>query len=226
MATLLKAGVNEDDVVEILERQEADESTEIKEPSRKRLNSIKSVCKRLLFSKDAGDSIQKSDIVDCWKDEEDLAEKEVEVVLTVVNNLRPYLSMRCKREKPIIADGMNFVVLANQILTTVGYSNFAREVSPLAGPSEIHTLHLDAKAIYEMFGGVGAPFFLFDTEDQPITTVPDANHNKRAIFNAFFDIGEIEKTCDSHGLILTIEYRSPPLMLPGSKGASKTACVR
>lgn len=198
---MLGHGAKEDEVVDALHEVQSEESPkDNKEVSSKRITMIKSVCKRLLFSKDVDDEVQEETIIDMWNVEEELDAKERDAPMEVVNGLRPHLREYRKRKAPFIADGLNFLVLANQILSKTGYCNFAREICPQAGPSEIHTLHLDTVPVYELFGSKDAPLFIFDGENQPITSVADAIHNKRAIFQAFFDIDKIEQTCISWGL--------------------------
>lgn len=113
MELMLANGGDEDAIVDLLESaSDEDEGADAqKEPSSRRLNRIKAVTKRLLFSKEVTAGVEKKDVMDCWRGDEQLEEKEIDAVLTITNSLRPYLGASNSSKSHIIADGMNFVVL-------------------------------------------------------------------------------------------------------------------
>lgn len=163
---MLEAGTNEDVIVETLEAMEDEdveenEMTVKKEPKSSRINAIKAVTKKLLLSSKIGYRAKAKDISDCWKGETDLEEEEIDAALKVINTLRPYLYSRSdEKGNRSAGDIIPFVILANDILTTTRYTDMAREISPIIGLSEIHTLHLDATSMFEMFGSQDTEFFI------------------------------------------------------------------
>ncbi|KAL1931510.1 hypothetical protein VTP01DRAFT_9653 [Rhizomucor pusillus] len=198
------AGYNEDEVIETLEDVSDDEdnssvteqsivNNHSKEPSSRRIRQLKGFTKKLLMSQD--ELPEKDQLRTIWTGDERLTDTETEAIHTIISKLLPFIP-RTKH----ITDMLPFVMLANSILRVTGYHQFVREVSPMVSAGSIHSVRVDATALYEMFGSRDAPFQLYDGNDNSIRNVNDARSNKEAVFGSFFDRAKIHELCGTHGL--------------------------
>ncbi|KAL1926017.1 hypothetical protein VTP01DRAFT_7110 [Rhizomucor pusillus] len=122
---------------------------------------------------------EKDQVRTIWTGDERLTDTETEAIRTIISKLLPFIP----RTKHIA------------ILKITGYHQFVREVSPMVSAGSIHSVRLDATALYEMFGSGDAPFQLYDGNDNPIRNVNDALSNNEAIFGSFFDRAKIHELC-------------------------------
>ncbi|KAG0198987.1 hypothetical protein BGX31_004410, partial [Mortierella sp. GBA43] len=95
-------------------------------------------------------------------------------------------------------------MIANSLLRATGHSDFARSVSPQPSISSVNALHLGAQGIYEVLCAADQGHFdIVDAAGNPLTAVANVTSpqvNKKAVFQAFFDMDVVENVCRSHGL--------------------------
>ncbi|KAG0177491.1 hypothetical protein DFQ28_004242, partial [Apophysomyces sp. BC1034] len=72
------------------ESEEAPMEVAKKEPNRRRLMRIQAITKKLLLSADIED-VQASDVAELWNDDDELLKDEVDAIVKIVNELRPYV---------------------------------------------------------------------------------------------------------------------------------------
>ncbi|KAG0162837.1 hypothetical protein DFQ29_003647, partial [Apophysomyces sp. BC1021] len=116
--SLLRNGAVVPDIVEALDEHEdyaeieaeslATSKPQSKEPSRRRLNCLKAITKKLLLSSDMSGDVKEKDIISLWSDS-NLDSEEVRIVLLISNVLRPFVPRGNARN--ILALCLPFIVL-------------------------------------------------------------------------------------------------------------------
>ncbi|KAG0171169.1 hypothetical protein DFQ29_008979, partial [Apophysomyces sp. BC1021] len=114
-----------EDYAEIEAESLATSKPQSKEPSRRRLNCLKAITKKLLLSSDDSE--------------------EVRVFCLISNVLRPFVPRGNARNIPALC--LPFIVLADALLGVTGYPEFARNICPMVNPAHVHALNADAVAI-------------------------------------------------------------------------------
>lgn len=107
----------DDEVEEALEERECedDKTCEAKEPSRRRLNALKAILKKLLVADDISGDVKETHVSNLWRKSVDkLTDSEMQTIIHLANCLRPYAP---RSSAPCIpATTIKFVILANQLL--------------------------------------------------------------------------------------------------------------
>ncbi|KAL0087592.1 hypothetical protein J3Q64DRAFT_1883374 [Phycomyces blakesleeanus] len=168
----------------------------------RRLNQLKSVIKHLVFSNDTPVYLEDS--------------------------LPP------KKQYHVIAYQMYFCIFANDVLKYARYIKFTRALCPSTSFSSLSVLHLDSVALYQLLTqnidqdkseeppshtnqqekeGYSRMILYGYNRDELIGSQDKARQNKDATFNAVFDMGEIQKACESYGLY----FAHRMTCLPGMK---------
>ncbi|ORZ01379.1 hypothetical protein BCR43DRAFT_522231 [Syncephalastrum racemosum] len=159
--------------------------------------------KELVINEDIIGEVILSDLTDI-KDEngEDYSIKEKETLCFLSTSLRRYAPRRNDPDHPLMH--IPFVVMANTVFWTLGYSNLAQDVAPTIQPTTILPLRLTGHTIYEMF--LDKETGLFSVEDKngvKISSVSHAAENEDLLFRLFFKRKVLERLCDSHDIIST-----------------------
>ncbi|KAG0195231.1 hypothetical protein BGX28_001901 [Mortierella sp. GBA30] len=143
---------------------------------------------------------------------EDFEDYECQVVAHLANIFRPYIPKRWMNPTTsTLQDSIEhvtlrapFAVIANTILQATGYRDFTRRLMPRVAPSSLYGLQLGAVGMYEVFCAEAPGHFdVKDAIGVPLTSVRDVTSkpaNKRAIFQQFFNMSNVDKFCRSHGL--------------------------
>ena len=106
-----------------------------------------------------------------------LDKKETAAVLEVFALLQPYTPP--KDAPKCSASMLPIVIISKFVQRATGYASFSREICLYASPASIYTLHLDAPAVYELFGSYFGDYFLLhlNAADR-ITLAQQARNNK------------------------------------------------
>jgi hypothetical protein len=178
-----------------------------KEPPRKRINMLKAVAKGLLQQEDLPSEIDEETIDRVCQKRQDLSEFEKKALVRLYNTLRPFVPPSTAPRWPVLL--LPIIMISNIVQRVAGYSQFARDFCPDVRPSHLHSMKLDALAIYELFGSRQANFVLLDEQNQIISSDVRALRNKSTVFQAFFNLQAVKSVCVDHGIefqdILTVK---------------------
>ncbi|KAF9578965.1 hypothetical protein BGW38_004979 [Lunasporangiospora selenospora] len=179
--------------------------------SRARLRALQVMLKTLLESPFIQERINPNYVKKMAFHGSPLTDKECIVVAVLADVLRPYVPKR----RPLDSGGTApplahptlmapLVFIANSVLRATGYSHFARLTCPEVSPSSLQALHMGPAELYEVFcTNEEGRFDVNDARGRSLTSIAQATmppENKRAIFEAFFDLPKIAQICDRHGL--------------------------
>ncbi|KAK3825023.1 MAG: hypothetical protein J3Q66DRAFT_99014 [Benniella sp.] len=171
------------------------------EPSDSQLTALGSILKKLLESPDG---------LDCgkeWIQQQSFqgtkfTDAECDIVLKLGKLLWPYVPP--KGSIPHVCLRAPLAFIANSFLRMTGYKKFTRELSPTISASAVHALGLNAAGLYEtLCAGSKNHYDVKDASGHPLTDaskVTTPAENKRAVFEAFFDMTAVDKLCDTYGL--------------------------
>ncbi|KAL0076051.1 hypothetical protein F4703DRAFT_1762006 [Phycomyces blakesleeanus] len=193
----------------------------------RRLNQLKSIIKHLVFSNDTPVYLE-----DAKHQSPEATTTEKSVCLLICNTLMKFLPP--KKQYHVIAYQMYFCIFANDVLKYARYTKFTRALYPSTLFSSLSALHLDSVALYQLLTqnidqekleepsshtnqqekkGYSRMIFYGYNRDELIGSQDKARQNKDATFNAVFDMGEIQKACESYGL----SFAHRMTCLPGIK---------
>jgi len=131
---------------------------------------------------------------------------ECDVVLKLGKILWPFVPKRDSKHEAIahVALRAPIALIANSILRITGYYEFTRMIAPSISTSSLHGLGLNAVGLYEVLCSAGKRHFdVNDASGEPLSDVSKVTtprENKRAVFEAFFDMATVDKLCDTYGL--------------------------
>ncbi|KAI8879800.1 hypothetical protein K501DRAFT_302948 [Backusella circina FSU 941] len=96
-----------------------------------------------------------------------------------------------------------FFLMANKALQNVGYTKRCSSISPLITANGLHALQLGVPALFSIFSTSAGykDLDIHDTDNNMITSRQSRTELKIMVFNSFFDIDQIDKTCSAHGLV-------------------------
>jgi len=178
-----------------------------KEPPRKRNNMLKAVAKGLLQQEDLPSEIDEETIDRVCQKRQDLSEFEKKALVRLYNTLRPFVPPSTAPRWPVLL--LPIIMISNIVQRVASYSQFARDFCPDVRPSHLHSMKVDALAIYELFGSRQANFVLLDEQNQIISSDVRALRNKSTVFQAFFNLQAVKSVCVDHGIefqdILTVK---------------------
>ncbi|KAL1931753.1 hypothetical protein VTP01DRAFT_9896 [Rhizomucor pusillus] len=200
VSELLKHGLEEEEIIEILEQHEEDSTEEEEhteevisdqpEPSRKRLNRLKGICKSLLFSTTMVNEITEQDVTSACYDDLELSSKETQIIAFIANLLRPFLQASNGKKNRSIADTLPFVLFANTLLRTCRYPEFTAQISPTISPAKIQSLTLPTIDV-----SISIP-----PRMKKITNIRKTRENKEVMIGSSLDIDKIKRICEESGL--------------------------
>ncbi|KAF9343221.1 hypothetical protein BGX34_007072, partial [Mortierella sp. NVP85] len=172
-----------------------------KEPSNAQLIALETILKKLLRSPDG---------LDCGKEwiqqqafqGRKFTDAECDIVLKLGKLLWPYVP--AKGSIPHVCLRAPLAFIANNFLRMTGYKEFTQELSPTISVSAVHALGLNAVGLFEtLCAGSKNHYDVNDASGHPLTDVVKVTtpaENKRAVFEAFFDMATVDKLCDTYGL--------------------------
>ncbi|CEG77598.1 hypothetical protein RMATCC62417_12314 [Rhizopus microsporus] len=169
--------------------------TDTKDSSRRRLFSLKSVIKGLLFV-DSGSSVSSEDLKEKYPD---MKEEEIATCLLIVNKLMPYIPLkRCLHH---IIYQLPLTLLANDILRYTGYQKFTQNICPLPSLTTMNALRLDGPSLCHVLSrAVPYKLHIFDYDNYVIESEDVARRNQDATFSSIFDMTVVRNTYQLYGL--------------------------
>ncbi|KAF9586046.1 hypothetical protein BGW38_010177 [Lunasporangiospora selenospora] len=165
-------------------------------------------------------------------EDKDFTDKELSVVMSIVNCLRPYVPRRYKAP-----DEENYrqytrynaldaplILISNAILGLLGHKAYTRKICPHMATGRLHGLLLGAPQLFEpLCNKKPCHFDIFDVRDQPLTNGKDVTSpesNKARVFKSFIDWHKLEKTCAEGNRMVYINKGM--VQLPGPQMSAGT----
>jgi hypothetical protein len=181
-----------------------------KEPPRKRINMLKAVAKSLLQQEDLPSEIDEETIDTVCQKREYLCKFERKVLVRLYNTLRPFVPSSTGPKWPVLL--LPIIMISNIVQRVAGDSQFARDFCSDVLSSHLHSMKLEAVAIYELFGSRQANFVLPDEQNQIISSGAKAIRKKSTVFQTFFNLQAVKSVSVDHGIefqdILTVTLNS------------------
>ncbi|KAI8356335.1 hypothetical protein B0O80DRAFT_24618 [Mortierella sp. GBAus27b] len=186
---------------------ETEDDCQIKEPSRGHLKALGSV---LISTLESSEELSRNLIHQKAFQGTKFTDEEVDTVIKLANVLRPFVPKKDSDNDMVahVALRAPIAVIANSVLRTTGYSKFTRRISPSMSASALHSLGLNAVGLYESLCSKGTDQFdVKDSRGNPLSDVAKVttDDNKKAIFEAFFDLELVLRVCIEYGL--DFQYR-------------------
>lgn len=180
----------------------------------RRVNVLKAVMKRLLWTK-SEEKITKKDFQGELNDIED---KQVEGSILNYEYIKPLIPST--KERNYISYQIPVIVMANVIFKAYSYDKYIEPLCPKSQHHDLQSLLLDGMNIYPIFCFAdGDKVNIFKPDDSPITGTLEATRSKDSIIKGFFDLGKILQICNQHNMefvyIIKIRPGLKTVMLSG-----------
>jgi hypothetical protein len=114
----------------VLEMEDTNGAEDNADTPRRRLLVLRSVIRKLLFQHQGKTTVSQKDVKKVLSN---ITENEQQVALLIVNFLLPYIPL--KKRYRTLAYQIPFILMANDVLCSTGYSKFSMNISPLSKPS-------------------------------------------------------------------------------------------
>lgn len=216
IATLMKHGVSEADVMELVAKEElaseedaTDEKDAKGDMSAERIRKLVALTKGLLYDQQSVDEVFAA-CKDDWHDSEDLTDEEIDSILHIWSLLMPY--MPPKEAPKCVVLQLPIVLISNMVQRVAGHEAYAREICPYVSPATINAFDVDAAVLYEIMGNtrVGENFTLLDRFNQPISSVKWARSYKEDTLASFLDLDYIKEACKENGILFDHRFTYRP----------------
>ena len=141
-----------------------------------------------------------------------LDDKEFETIIKIVNFVKPYIPDKDNYHH--FQYQLPFVLMANQVLRSIGYDGQILKLMPIIQPTALPSFLIDTTTLYALFCSTQCRqrMFILDFKGNRIKQGL-ALANKDAVFSAFFNINQLKKITSSYGL----EFVNRIHILPGLK---------
>jgi hypothetical protein len=129
-------------------------------------------------------------------------DNEINVVVRIVNMLRPFTPKRDENNKiheHILTLGP-FCLLANNLLRALGYSDFTRRLVPISSCGKSHAIPLNDIGVVETLCAREPRHFDVECNGRLVSDTSRAKKNGKAILGAFFDLQIVHDICKQHDL--------------------------
>lgn len=138
---------------------------------------------------------------------------EATTMIKIVNFVKPYIPNR--QNYHMFAHQIPFVLMANQVLRSIGRAKQAIKLTPLTRPGNLHSLFVDTTTLYDLFCSSSATkrMEIRDYQGQVIKSASTALDSKDAVFSSFFNIDRLKLVSSSYGL----QFGNCIHVLPGLK---------
>jgi hypothetical protein len=142
-----------------------------------------------------------------------ITDVEASTIIKIINFIKPFVPG--KENYNNIAYQIPFLLMANQVIRSAGYSKQAAKLTPLVSPCSLHALLIDTTSLYSMFCSSSANrrMEVYDYHANAIQPAATALENKDAVFSSFFNIERLIAVSSSHGLVFANRMH----ILPGLK---------
>ncbi|CEP18690.1 hypothetical protein [Parasitella parasitica] len=125
----------------LVEMEEEGEIRESADTSRRRLNSLGAVIISMLYDHH-GSQIKERHVKDKCSD---IQENELRACLTICKLIMPYIP--AKKNRYSLPYQLPFVLMANEVLCSSGYSKFKTSLLPLRSPFQLNALKINAPSL-------------------------------------------------------------------------------
>lgn len=208
--------LDEEEALELRSNDEFDSESSNKSPaSAKHIRALTSTVKSILQSDEIHDTTSAS-VVDTLISQhtKDMETNDATIVSSIVKAISPFIP---KRNNSCFITELAFVVLANKILTAIGFDDRTQPVCPDVKPSAIHALSLNATTLYETLsphhrGHPLGPYQVVRShganQTSAITSVETARKEKDTMIWSFFNQQKVQDILSSFHIydIRTIVY--------------------
>lgn len=208
--------IAEEEAVELRSNDELDgEASNKSAASAKHIRALMSTVKTILQSDEIHDTASASE-VDMFISQhtKDMDTNDTTIVSKIVKAISPFVP---RKGNLCFITEFSFVILANKILTAIGFDDRTQPVCPDVKPSAIHALSLNATTLYETLtphhhGYPAGPYQVVRSHDanqtSAITSVETARKEKDAMIWSFFSKQKVQDILSSFHIhdIRTIVY--------------------
>jgi hypothetical protein len=176
-----------------------------KEPIRTRLKAIQAVAKMLVESPKLDQPLDVNWVRKTSNRPDDFSQAECEAIVRIAGVLRYTPKCRILEEggtsspKYNAATMIHVVLISNTLLRYTGYTECTRKYAPAPSISNLHPIPLGAAGLYEILCSRSSQHFDCWIDDTYlISSVEHANKNPAVMFQSFFDMDKIHKTCSTY----------------------------
>ncbi|KAF9944515.1 hypothetical protein BGZ72_002314, partial [Mortierella alpina] len=187
------------------EEKTVGKQTQSRETPAGSIRALKAVWKMLVESSAIQRGVNGKYVQSCLDKPEDFTLHECEVVARLVNAVRPYVPKRAANGKyphsPALCAPL--VLLADSVLRATGNHGKTREWIPDVKGSSLHSLHITPSVMFQLLCSSRAD--QFDVHDSTGRIMDGRtnlalDHNKKRLFESFFQLDKIEHMCSQHGI--------------------------
>ncbi|KAL7325933.1 hypothetical protein PS15p_208349 [Mucor circinelloides] len=174
--------------------------------SKRRLNTLIGLTRSALFLKD---DIPRPYIE---KKLNSASEQEIDTVIRIVQFVKPYIPAKANYRS--FAFQLPFLLMANQVLRSIGRESQVVKITPIISPTSLKALLIDTTTLFSLFWSknVADKMRIYDFSGHLIKSGTALAH-KDAVFSSFFDIERLKSVTKSYGL----EFANRIHVLPGLK---------
>ncbi|KAI8645614.1 hypothetical protein BD408DRAFT_411738 [Parasitella parasitica] len=140
--------------------------------------------------------------------DERITTQESATIIKITSFIRPFIPS--SETYHLLSCQLKFILMANQVLRSIGYEGQVAKFIPLVRPTTLHALLIDTTTLYALFcsSKLSKRMYLRDFQGNYVKH-KDANAKKDAVFNSFFNIEKLK----AYGM----EFLNIIHIIPGSK---------
>jgi len=174
--------------------------------SKRRLGKLVQVARSALFHNDV---ISQAYIE---KKLEQATEKEIDVISRIVVFVKPYIPPKVNYRS--FAFQLPFVLMANQVLRSIGRESQVVKITPIVSPTSLKALVIDTATLFSLFCSKHptSKMYLQDYSGRLIQA-KSALYHKDAVLGSFFDMQKLHSLAKDYGM----EFNHRMHILPGLK---------
>ncbi|KAL9536437.1 hypothetical protein MBANPS3_012650, partial [Mucor bainieri] len=177
-----------------------------RDTSQRRLKKLIAVSRSALFREE---DVSKSFVEKKLKHATDA---ETEVIMKLVRFIKPYIPSKTHYRS--FAFQLPFLLMANQVLRSIGRESQVVKIMPIISPTSLKALVIDTATLFALFCSNNATrkMYLQDYSGHVIQA-KGALYHKDAVFSSFFDIERLQSIAKSYGM----QFSNRMHILPGLK---------
>ncbi|EPB84660.1 hypothetical protein HMPREF1544_08603 [Mucor circinelloides 1006PhL] len=143
---------------------------------------------------------------------EQATEKEIDVISRIVVFVKPYIPPKVNYRS--FAFQLPFVLMANQVLRSIGRESQVVKITPIVSPTSLKALAIDTATLFSLFCSKDATskMYLQDYSGRLIQA-KSALYHKDAVLGSFFDMQKLHSLAKDYGM----EFNHRMHIIPGLK---------
>ncbi|EPB84963.1 hypothetical protein HMPREF1544_08241 [Mucor circinelloides 1006PhL] len=143
---------------------------------------------------------------------ENVSEQEIDTVIRIVQFAKPYIPAKANYRS--FAFQLPFLLMANQVLRSIGRESQVVKIAPIISPTFLKALLIDTTTLFFLFCSkhVVEKMHIYDFNGHHTKSGAALAH-KDAVLGSFFDIERLKSVTKSYGL----EFANRIYVLPGLK---------